>query len=308
MTLLFLITFATVTTVMLAVAFLIRDVRAARLQRLQQRLDGSLEAARLEEPIALERRAAPGTLDHDLLELLARCGNVLDPPAALTIVAACGLVGCAFPLLVWESLLGGAVGLVSGAALPILWWKVAARRRMAAIAKALPDTFDALADALRGGRSLEQAAEMIAAESQGPLAQEFDYCASQLRLGHAPTAVLQRMLQRVPLAEFKLFATAVAMHQQTGGNLAHLIERLSRSVRDRQEFQGHLNAATAGSRLSAVGLIAVSVLGVAALLLIDPGYLQRLISYRLGPTLLAIAGVLLTVGSIWLWRILRIKY
>ena len=308
MMILFFAIFATATTAALAAIWMARDLRNSRLQKIRQRIDGSLETSLHDEPIALERREQPGTLDHDFLQLLARCGNVIEPPTALTIIAACGLIGCAFPLLALESLIGGAAGLVIGVTLPLVWWSVQGRRRVAAMRKALPETFDTLADSLRGGRSLQQAAQMVATDMSGPLAQEFDYCASQLQLGHSPVAVLERMVVRVPLAEFKMFAIAVGMHQQTGGNLSRLTQRLAQAVRERQEFEGYLNAATAGGRLSAIGLVVASLVGVALLSWIDPEYIQRLIAYRFGPALLATACVLQTVGIVWLWRILRIKY
>lgn len=308
MTIVFLAVFATVATAGLAMVWVVRDLRASRLQGAGQSGDGTFDASLLDEPIKLEHRGKPGTLDHDFLQLLARCGNVIEPSAALTIVAACGLVGCAFPLLAFESLVGGAAGLVVGVSLPILWWSIQGRRRVTVMRKALPETFDALADSLRGGRSLQQAANMVATDMTGPLAKEFEYCASQLELGHSPIAVLERMVVRVPLSEFRMFAIAVAMHQQTGGNLARLTGRLAQAIRDRQEFEGHLNATTAGSRLSAIGLIIASLIGVALLSWIDPDYLHRLVSYRYGPGLLAIACGLQTLGIVWLWRIMRIKY
>lgn len=308
MTILFFITFATVSTALLGVVWTVRDLNRARVQAARKRTDGSVETSSLNEPIALEHRAQPGTMDHDFLQLLARCGNVIDPPAALSIVVACGLVGCAFPLLAFESLLGGAAGLVIGMAAPLVVWSIQGRRRMATMKKALPETFDALADALRGGRSLQQAAQLIATDMTGPLAQEFEYCASQLALGHSPVAVLNRMVVRVPLAEFKMFAIAVSMHQQTGGNLSRLVGRLAHAIRERQEFEGHLNAATAGSRLSAIGLVIASFVGVVVLSLIDPEYIQRLLSYEHGPVLLVTACVLQVTGIVWLLRILRIKY
>ncbi len=308
MIILFLAIFATATLAAFGVGLAVRDLRASRLQQLRQRTDGSLEGSPLDEPIALERRELPGTLDESLLNLLTRAGNVIEPPAALTIVAAFGLVGCAFPLLAFESLIGGVIGLLIGITIPLLWWAIQGSRRLKAMNKDLPETFDALADALRGGRSLQQAAQMVAEDTTGPLSKEFDYCASQLRLGHSPVAVLERMVKRIPLAEFKMFAIAVTMHQQTGGNLSRLVSRLSSAVRDRQEFRGHLAATTAGSRLSAIGLIVASVLGVAILSLIDPEYVQRLVSYRHGPMLIVIACILQVSGIFWLWKIMRIKY
>ena len=295
--------FAASATAALAVGFTVRDLAARKAAP----VDGALTAEDV-SPIALEPPPPRGRIDLYFHQLLERTGSRMDGSLAAALVAASALIGCGLPMILWDSLLGAGIGLVVGASLPILWWRIQAYRRMRTITRDLPDTLDMLADAVRTGRSFEHAAAMVAADTRGPLSEEFEYCAAQLRLGHSVSAVLKRMVRRLPLAEFKMFAVAVAVHRQTGGNLAVLTERLAAAARDRQQFQGHLAAATAGSRLSAIGLIVGSLSGVLALLWIEPEYLGRFMTNRLGPTLLTVAGTLLFIGIVWLWRVLRVKY
>ena len=295
--------FIATATAALAVGFTVRDL-AAHKAGAGVCEPGTNDAS----PIVLEPPLPQGRIDLFFHHLLERTGSRMEGSLAAAIVAACALLGCGLPLIIWDSLLGAGIGLVVGATLPILYWRIQAYRRFRAITRELPDTLDLLADAVRTGRSFEHAAAMVASDTKGPLAEEFEYCAAQLRLGYSVSAVLRRMVRRLPLAEFKMFAVAVAVHRQTGGNLAVLTQRLAAAGRDRQQFQGHLAAATAGSRLSAIGLIVGSLSGVIALMWIEPDYLNRFMTNRLGPPLLTTAGVLLAIGIVWLWRVLRVRY
>jgi tight adherence protein B len=174
--------------------------------------------------------------------------------------------------------------------------------------KALPETLELVADALRAGQTLEQSAELVASQAPQPLGEEFGYCWSQLKLGHSPVAVLQRMARRVPLPEFKIFATAVLVHRQTGGNLALLAERLAASARDRAEFHGHVRAVTAGSRLSVLGLTFGTLIAVGIILWLQTDYILEFLQHPVGPTLLAVAAVLQLLGIVWVSRILHVRF
>ncbi|MCE9552325.1 MAG: hypothetical protein K8T91_02980, partial [Planctomycetes bacterium] len=170
--------FAATATAALAVGFTVRDLAARKAVA----GEGNLE---LEEipPIALERQVPQGHVDQFFHHLLERTGSRMEGSLAAAIVAACALLGCGLPLIIWDSLLGAGIGLVVGASLPILFWQIQAYRRFRAITRELPDTLDLLADAVRTGRSFEHAAAMVASDTKGPLSEEFEYCAAQLRLG-----------------------------------------------------------------------------------------------------------------------------
>jgi tight adherence protein B len=200
------------------------------------------------------------------------------------------------------------LGTLIGAAMPLAFWKYQAWRRIRHMRKQLPGILQLFADAVRSGLSLERATALAAQESKGPLQAEFEWCAAQLELGHSPIRVMERMAQRIPIPEFRIFATAALVHRRTGGDLANLADRLARSARERTEFYGHLKAVTAGSRLSVLGLTIGVFVAVGLLGLTRPEYIQQFLNHPSGLTLLAIAAGLQIVGLVWVWRILQVRY
>jgi len=293
-------------SLLLAVVLLLRDLR---VREVAPDSDEAL-AQQIQEVLQARNAANQPTnrIDQWFYELIDHAGSPVDPPTATALVAGGAIIGCAIPLLLFESLFGAAVGTVVGAALPVLWWMIRRERRLRAMQRAMPETLEMVADAVRAGETLEQAAELAGQQAPSPLKEEFAYAAKQLQLGHTPTAVMTRMARRVPLPEFKIFATAVMVHRQTGGNLALLAERLAHSARDRAEFAGHLRAVTAGSRLSMIGI----VLGVFAALFIlggiRPEYLRGFLEHPLGPTILTLSAAFQIVGLLWVWRIMKVPY
>jgi len=181
----------------------------------------------------------------------------------------------------------------------IRWW------RLGNIRSKLPYALQAIADAVRGGQTLSEACELVSQEIKGPLGKEFGYAHSQLELGHSPIGVMNRMVRRVPLPEFRIFATAVVVHRRAGGNLSLLTERMSKSSHDKQDIRNHMLAVTAGSRLSAIGMVAGAVIAAALLCWIEPDYIDAFLNNPKGPWLLATAAILQVIGGIWVWRILK---
>jgi tight adherence protein B len=304
-TVLALLAFVTASAVALALALLVRDLRRPD-ETLDRRLGLEGDAPRL---VSLpSERASTGRIDRYFYQLLDQSGTRLDSQTALAIVAGLAIVGCAVPLVFLDSILLAILGTLLGAVLPLLWWEIGRMRRYRAMQKGLPETLELMADGIRAGQTLEMAAEMVAQEASKPLAEEFQYCVAQLRLGHSPVAVLDRMARRVPLPEFKIFTTAVLVHRQTGGNLALLAQRLAQSARDRSELQGHIKAVSAGSRLSIIGLTVGTLLAIAILASMRPEYVLVFRDHELAPMLLTVAVVLQLTGILWVWRILKVQY
>lgn len=246
--------------------------------------------------------------DRWFVRLIEESGLPLTASGAMLIVVACGLIGGGIPFLIWDHYLGAALGVVVGMAVPMIVYTIVRWRRISVMRKLMPETLQIVADAVRSGHTLEEACAFVSREMTGPLSEEFTSATQQFKLGHAPMSILNRLARRIPLAEFRIFATAVMVHRRSGGNLAALTERLSHTARDRQEIRGHLMAVTAGSRLSAIGMIVGSALGLAVLAWLEPEYLRIFFTHRLGPVLLTIAGVLQLLGVIWVWRVLRVNY
>jgi tight adherence protein B len=177
--------------------------------------------------------------------------------------------------------------------------------RIGKMRKHLPQALQAVADSVRSGQSLSEACQLVSQEIKGPLGQEFAFAHSQLELGHAPISVMNRMVRRIPLTEFRVFATAVVVHRRAGGNLSLLTERMSKAAHDRQDTRNHMLAVTAGSRLSAIGMVLAGIIALFVLGWLEPDYIATFLKHPKGPWLLATSVILQIVGGIWVWRILK---
>ena len=286
------ITFASVTMLLAAAGMFIRDLVAKPASKARQRL-----AFAPEEP--------EGEINRTFFRLVEESGSTLDMQTALAVVIGAGIVGAGIPLALFDSLLGAAGGLLLGVLVPLLYFGAIRWWRLGGMRKQLPYALQAVADSVRGGQTLAEACELVSKEIKGPLGQEFAFAYQQLELGHSPLGVMNRMVRRVPLPEFRIFATAVVVHRRAGGNLSLLTERMSKAAHDKSDVRNHVLSMTAGSRLSAIGMVAAAILAAALLSWMEPEYTEMFFKSPKGPYLIATAILLQVIGAIWVWRILK---
>ena len=249
-----------------------------------------------------------GTIDGSFHQLVSHAGNPVDVNTAILLVLASAILGGGTAFVLSEHLLTTAIGCCAGSVIPVLVLAFLRWRRLGKMRKDLPDALQMVADSVRSGQTLQQACELVGKESQAPLADDFQFAARQLDLGNSPLAVMEQLKRRIPIGEFSVFATAVLVHQRTGGDLGRLAERMARAARDRQDVRNHMLATTAGSRLSAIGMVIGAVIAMVVLGFLQPDYISAFFTHSIGPSLLAIAIGLQVIGGIWVWRILRLSY
>ena len=110
---------------------------------------------------------------------------------------------------------------------------------------------------IRAGQTMSQALQAVADEFPPPIAGEFAYCYEQQNLGLPPEAALRDLARRTGLLEIKIFVLALLVQQQTGGNLAELLDKLSDVIRERYQIRGKIKALTAEGRMQAIVLLAL---------------------------------------------------
>ena len=245
-----------------------------------------------------------GRLDQALERLIDQSGLGWGVWNAMLLMVASGGAAASAALLWTDNLviacLAMAVGMI--ALVPVLIVRRA--RRMATFQRQLPDVLDLLARAVRAGESLEQAVALVGEKTAEPMAGEFRRCSQQLEMGLAIPAVARSLAARVPLVEMKIFGATLAVHRQTGGNLAAMLEKLAVVVRDRANYRRQLRATTAAGRTSATLVAMAGPLLFFYLMVFEPEYFSRLTSTSLGQMLLAAAVVLEMIGLAWIWRML----
>jgi len=116
---------------------------------------------------------------------------------------------------------------------------------------------------------------------------------------------LQTIAQRVSVVDFSVFASIIALHRNTGGQLPLLLDRLAAGVRDRVQYQGQFRAATAMGRVSAIALGAAVPLIFLWYVIFQPEAVQVFIETPGGIAMLTTAFALEIIGVFWLYRLLK---
>ncbi len=237
-----------------------------------------------------------------LQDYIAQSGLNISYPQLLPGAAAAVLV---LPLLTsfyTGSLLAGAVAFLVTLAAPCIYIVAARRRRMLKLCRQLPDAFDVMGRALRAGLTVPAAFQTVANEFPAPISDEFSYCFEQQHLGIPFDTSLRDLARRTGFTETKLFATALIMNQQAGGNLVEVLEKLAETMRERSRFQNRLRALTGEGRMQAIILTGLPLVTLAAMCILNPDYAQVLFDR---PLILLASFASQLVGSICIYWIIN---
>jgi tight adherence protein B len=192
-----------------------------------------------------------------------------------------------------------------GGLIPLVYVYTKRNIRLSKMLSQLPDAFDLMARVLRAGQTMAQAMQAVADEFDAPIAAEFAYCSEQQNLGLPPEVSLRDLARRTGLLELKIFVLAVLVQQQTGGNMAEMLEKLASVVRERFRIRGKIKALTAEGRLQAAVLLILPPVMFLVLLFINPSYGRVLLGR---PDLLLGVVIAEAVGAIWIRRIINFDF
>lgn len=198
------------------------------------------------------------------------------------------------------------LALLAGSA-PVIWLLLRRRKRLKAFAVQLPDALEMLSRALRAGQSLAAGMNMIAGEMAAPLGKEFGRVFEEQNLGISLEESLDSLTERVPNLDLKFFATAIILQRQTGGDLAEILDKIGRLIRERFQIWGQVQALTGEGRLSGTVLLALPILLFVAVYKLNPDYVMLLFTDDAGKKMLAFAVVLQLIGALVIRKIVNIK-
>jgi tight adherence protein B len=104
-----------------------------------------------------------------------------------------------------------------------------------------------------------------------------------------------------------LLVTALLIQKDTGGNLAEILDELSRVIRERFKIYREVGVKTAQGRLTAGILIAMPIIMIGLLGGVNPDYIRVLFKDPTGQIMLVVAGLMQIAGSLLLWKIVNIQ-
>ena len=111
--------------------------------------------------------------------------------------------------------------------------------------------------------------------------------------------------RRNDLVEIKLFVLALLVQQQTGGNLAELLDKLSGLLRERFRIRGVVQTLTAEGRMQAIILMGLPPVIFLGMLVLNRPYAVQLFKH---PKLIAATLVSEGIGALWIRKIVNFEY
>ncbi len=238
--------------------------------------------------------------------LLLQAGSALNVLNVLTLCAVAGASGfLAGIVLGWPWPLSLMLALVATAA-PMLWLAGRRTRRIEKINAQLPEAMDLISRALRAGHAFSATLAMVGSEAREPIAAEFKTVFDEINFGISTKGALLNLATRVPIPDMRYFVMAVLIQLETGGNLAELLTMLAGLIRARYKLFGNIKTLAAEGKLSAYILVALPFFLAAVMRVINPGYLDILLTDPMGMKLVYGALVMMVIGVFVMWRIIRI--
>lgn len=181
-------------------------------------------------------------------------------------------------------------------------------RRRARFADQVDDTVQLMAGGLRAGHGLSRTVAAVASDAESPTGEELARVVNETRLGRNLADSLAVTAQRMQSDDFEWVAQAVAINQETGGNLAEVLDQVGKTIRERNEIRRQVRALSAEGRLSAIVLVALPIVVFLFLLVVQPTYFSVFFTNPLGIIALVVAVILLIIGTIWVSFTVRVKF
>jgi tight adherence protein B len=220
-------------------------------------------------------------------------------------------IGACVGMLVGVVTVGPLVGLLLALMAPFVGKLVLgflAGKRRTAFDGQLGDTLQLLSGGLRAGHSILRAIDAAAAESQKPTSEEMRRVITETSLGRDLLAALNDTAERMKNEDFVWISQAIQINREVGGNLAEVLDQVGETIRERAEIKGHIKALAAEGKFSAYILIAMPFGIVAMLLAVSPTYMNSMFTHPLGWVMIGASFVLMTIGALWMRKIIDLKF
>jgi tight adherence protein B len=179
---------------------------------------------------------------------------------------------------------------VAAGSIPWLYVMLRRKARFRKFEEQFPESLDLLARAVRAGHAFTTGFEIAAKELAEPLATEYRITYDQQNLGLPLSEALQNLGERVPLADVRIFVSALLIQRETGGNLAEILDNLAYVIRERFRLYRDVKTQTAEGRASLYILTSLPPAAALLVYLTNPDYIQPLFTDPLG-NMFIVAGV-----------------
>ncbi len=212
---------------------------------------------------------------YSMLAKKAQRANIAFSPQALIGIMALVSVFAFMMLSVFTSAEFGlriVLGIAMGVGGVFFWVNSTAKKRMNLLEEQLPDSIELMVRSLRVGHPFSTAIGIVAKEIPDPLGSEFGVISDEAAYGRDVAESLKAFAERMDSQDLRFLAVAVSIQQQSGGNLAEILEGLSKVVRARFKLFRRVRAITAEAKWSGMFLSGFPIVALIMINVVQPDY------------------------------------
>ena len=199
------------------------------------------------------------------------------------------------------------VAVIMGIGGVYVWINNKAKKRMSLLEEQLPDAVELMVRSLRVGHPFSSAIANVAKEISDPLGTEFGMIADESSYGRDVAESLKEFAERMDSQDLRFLAVAVTIQQQSGGNLAEILEGLAKVIRARFKLFRRVRAITAEAKWSGMFLSAFPIGALIMINVIQPNYYDDVKDTSSFIPACLIVGVFLVVNVVFMKIMVNIK-
>ena len=179
------------------------------------------------------------------------------------------------------------------------------RRQRERLLAQFPDALAMIVRSVRVGIPVQEAIRTVAREAPQPTNDEFSRLVNEVAVGVSMDDAMTTMAARSGLPEYRFFATALSLQNQTGGALSETLENLADVIRKRAALKAKGHAMASEAKATAAILAALPLILGALLWILSPAYIDLLFTEKSGNNLLLAAVILLATGLLVIRTIIK---
>jgi tight adherence protein B len=182
------------------------------------------------------------------------------------------------------------------------------KRRQQVFLNDFADAVDVMVRGLKAGLPINDALKVIANETGAPVGPEFSEVVEGQRVGITIDQGIERMFERIPLAEVNFLSIVLSIQAKTGGNLAEALSNLSKVLRDRKKMKAKIKSVSQEAKASAaiIGSLPFFIMG--AMTVLNPEYLNPLFDTSLGHIMLVGSAVWMLTGCLVMRKMINFDF
>lgn len=254
--------------------------------------------------VALARMLMAAALRLDVRQVLLRMGLGFACVLFVTLVLV-SLSGRTVTLGALQLAVAFAAALAF--AIPLMLISRRAQKRRRRMEQLFPVALDIFSRSLRAGHPIASAIALVAEEMDDPVGSEFGLVSDEVSYGAELNDALAAMAERWGLEDIRMFVVSVSVQSETGGNLAEIIENLTKVIRERAALFLKVRALSSEGRMTGWMLAVLPVFTFVSMFLMNPPFYLEVAQdpiFTIGfPCLL----VVYAIGIIAIRRITNIK-